>query len=112
MIPIDLKGRKALITGGESGLGAATAKSLAQAGADIAITYHNTPQAAETVAASARAFGVKAAIVQLADVANQSDVAAQFQWMDREFGGVDILVNNAGIDGARALCAESDPAAS
>ena len=39
MIPIDLKGRKALITGGDSGLGAATAKSLAEAGADIAIAY-------------------------------------------------------------------------
>jgi NAD(P)-dependent dehydrogenase (short-subunit alcohol dehydrogenase family) len=111
MIPIDLKGRKALITGGESGLGAATAKSLAQAGADVAITYHDTPQAAEAVAATAKAFGVKAAAIRLADVANQSDVAALFQWMDQEYGGVDILVNNAGIDGARALCAESDPAA-
>ena len=110
MIPIDLKGRTALITGGESGLGAATAKSLAQAGADIAITYHDTPQAAEAVAATAKTFGVKTAVVHFADVANQSDVAALFQWMDQEFGGVDILVNNAGIDGVRALCAESDPA--
>jgi NAD(P)-dependent dehydrogenase (short-subunit alcohol dehydrogenase family) len=111
MIPIDLKGRKALITGGESGLGAATAKSLAQAGADVAITYHDAPEAAEAVAASAKAFGGKAAVVRLADVANQSDVTALFQWMDQEYGGVDILVNNAGIDGARAICAESDPVA-
>lgn len=111
MIPIDLNGRTALITGGESGLGAATAKSLAQAGADIAITYHDVPEAAEAVVASAKAFGVKATIVRLADVASQSDVGARFQWMDQEYGGVDILVNNAGIDGSRALCAESDPAA-
>ncbi|MDR3526409.1 MAG: SDR family oxidoreductase [Rhizomicrobium sp.] len=111
MIPIDLKGRKALITGGESGLGAATAKSLAQAGADVAITYHDAPEAAEAVAASAKAFGVKAAVIRLADVANQSDVTALFQWMDQEFGGVDILVNNAGIDGVHALCGESDPVA-
>ena len=39
MIAIELKGRKALVTGGDSGLGAATVKSLAQAGADVAITY-------------------------------------------------------------------------
>lgn len=111
MIPIDLKGRKALITGGKSGLGAATAISLAQAGADVAITYHATPGAAQAVAASAKKFGGKADVVRLADVASQSDVAELFQWMDREYGGVDILINNAGIDGARALCAESDPAA-
>ncbi|MDE2184950.1 MAG: glucose 1-dehydrogenase [Alphaproteobacteria bacterium] len=111
MIPIELKGRRALITGGDSGLGAATAKSLAQAGADIAIAYRDGPQSAEGVAAAARAFGGKVAIVRLADVANQADVTALFQWMDQEFDGVDILVNNAGIDGHRALCAESDPAA-
>jgi NAD(P)-dependent dehydrogenase (short-subunit alcohol dehydrogenase family) len=110
MIPIDLKGRKALITGGDSGLGAATAKSLAQAGADIAIAYRDGPKAAESVAAAARAFGVKVAIIRLADVANQADVTALFQWMDQEFGGIDILVNNAGTDGPRALCMDSDPA--
>ena len=37
MIPIELKGRKALVTGGDSGLGAATVKSLAEAGADVAL---------------------------------------------------------------------------
>ena len=111
MIPIDLNGRTALITGGESGLGAATAKSLAQAGADVAITYHDQPTAAEAVIAGTRQFGGKGEIVRLADVADQSQVTALFAWMDREFGGIDILVNNAGIDGARAMCAESDPVA-
>jgi NAD(P)-dependent dehydrogenase (short-subunit alcohol dehydrogenase family) len=69
MIPIDLKGRRALITGGDSGLGAATAKSLAQAGADIAIAYRDGPEAAEGVAASARPYGVKVSIARLADAA-------------------------------------------
>ena len=109
MIPIDLKGRRALITGGDSGLGAATAKSLAQAGADIAIAYRDEPQNAEAIAAAARAFGAKVASVRLADVASEGDVAALFRWMDQEFDGVDILVNNAGIDGHRALCAEGAP---
>jgi NAD(P)-dependent dehydrogenase (short-subunit alcohol dehydrogenase family) len=109
MIPIDLKGRRALITGGDSGLGAATAKSLAQAGADIAIAYRDEPKNAEGVATAARAFGGKVAIVQLADVASEGDVTSLFRWMDQEFGGIDILVNNAGIDGHRALCTEADP---
>ncbi len=110
MIPIDLKGRRALITGGDTGLGAATAKSLAQAGADIAIAYRDGPQAAEHVAASARAFGGAATIIRLADVANRNDVQALFQSMDKELGGIDILVNNAGTDGPRALCEDADPA--
>jgi NAD(P)-dependent dehydrogenase (short-subunit alcohol dehydrogenase family) len=110
MIPIDLTGRSALITGGDSGLGAATAKSLAQAGADIAIAYRDTPEAAESVAATAKGFDVKVAIVRLADVAQQANVASLFTWMDKAYGGIDILVNNAGIDGNRALTAESDAA--
>ncbi len=111
MIPIDLSGRAALITGGDSGLGAATAASLAEAGADVAITYQVKPEAAERIAAAARTYGVRAAAVQLADVSSQADVAALFHLMDQDFGGIDILVNNAGMDGPRALCADSDPAA-
>jgi len=111
MIPIDLKGRRALVTGSESGLGAATADALAEAGADVAITYLKTPENAEKVAQGARGHGVKAEIVHLADVADPANVAALFQWMDTTFGGIDILVNNAGIDGNRAMTAESDPAA-
>ena len=57
MIAIELQGRKALITGGDSGLGAATAKSLAQAGADVAITYRYKSAAAEKVAAVVESFG-------------------------------------------------------
>jgi NAD(P)-dependent dehydrogenase (short-subunit alcohol dehydrogenase family) len=111
MIPIDLEGRKALVTGGDTGLGAATVKSLAQAGAEVAIAYRDASDAAESVAKVAKGFGTKVAIVPLADVANHADVATLFQWMDHEFGGVDILINNAGIDGPRALCVEADPSA-
>jgi len=111
MIPIALKGRRALITGADSGLGAATAKSLAEAGADVAIAYKDGPEAAEAVAKTAKGFGGKVAIRRLADIASQTDVADLFRWMDGEFGGIDILVNNAGMDGQRQLCAEADPAA-
>lgn len=111
MISIDLAGRRALVTGGDSGLGAATAKSLAQAGADVMIAYRGAPEAANAVASSARTFGNKVVIVQLADVARQSDVADLFAAVDRDLGGLDILVNNAGMDGSHALCADADPVA-
>jgi glucose 1-dehydrogenase len=95
MIPIDLKGRNALITGGDSGLGAATAKSLAQAGAHVAITYQFKADAAEKIANAARAFGGKV-------------VANAFRQVIEQLGGLDILVNNAGTDGPRATVADSD----
>ena len=48
MLPIDLKGRRALVTGGNSGIGAAIVASLGEAGADVAINYLTHPEAAET----------------------------------------------------------------
>ena len=111
MIAIELQGRKALITGGDSGLGAATAKSLAQAGADVAITYRYKADAAEQVAAVAKSFGVNAYTFELDNVSDKAQVDALFQRVDQQLGGLDILVNNAGTDGPRALCADSDIAA-
>jgi NAD(P)-dependent dehydrogenase (short-subunit alcohol dehydrogenase family) len=110
MIPIDLKGRRAVVTGGDSGLGAAAVKCLAQAGADVAITHRDGPEAAEQLATEVRGYGVKAHVARLADVAREADVAALFHALDDRLGGVDILVNNAGMDGSRALVAEADPA--
>lgn len=108
MIPIDLKGRNALITGGDSGLGAATAKSLAQAGAGVAITYRFKPDAADKVADAARAFGGKVSIVRMDNVSQPDEVAKAFRQVSGELGSLDILVNNAGTDGPRALCADGD----
>lgn len=108
MLAIDLRGRKALITGGDSGLGAATAKSLAQAGADVGITYQRGSQAADRLAALARSFGARAFSFRLDDVSSEQEVDALFRQVDQELGGLDILVNNAGVDGPRAFCADSD----
>lgn len=108
MIAIELKGRKALVTGGDSGLGAATAKSLAQAGADVAISYRYKSDAADQVAAQVRSFGVQARTIRLDNTSDTSEVDAMFQQVDQELGGLDILVNNAGTDGARAFCVDSD----
>lgn len=108
MIAIELRGRKALITGGDSGLGAATAKSLAQAGADVAITYRLQSGAAEQIAAVARSFGVEAYSFRLDDVSKKEEVDALFRQVDQKLGGLDVLVNNAGMDGPRAFCVDSD----
>lgn len=111
MIAIELQGRKAFITGGDSGLGAATAKSLAQAGADVAITYRHQSDAADQVAAVVRSYGVQAYTFQLENVSQPDEVGAVFRQADQALGGLDILVNNAGTDGPRAFCADSDIAA-
>lgn len=110
MLSVDLSGRRALVTGGDTGLGAATSKALAQAGASVAVAYRGDGAPAEQLVDEIRARGVTAAPIRLDDVSDLSRVAAAFAAMDRAFGGIDILVNNAGMDGARQFCAESDPA--
>ena len=65
----DLAGRRALVTGGSRGIGAATARLLARAGADVAITYRTRQADAEAVAAEIAALGRRASVhrVELAD---------------------------------------------
>ncbi len=109
MLSIDLKGKRALVTGGDTGLGAATTLVLAEAGASVAIAYRGDIAPAEALAGEARKFGVKARPLHLEDIADPVCVAAAFAGMDEMFGGIDILVNNAGIDGKRNTCADSDP---
>ena len=108
MMNIDLSGRRALVMGSSSGLGAAIAMGLAAAGARIAVHYHTDPTAAETVVARIREQGGTAAAFQ-ADVSVLEEVTRLFQEVVVTFGGVDILVNNAGMDGKQANCVDSDP---
>lgn len=91
-----LKGRRALVTGGNRGIGRAIALQLAEAGADIMINYVGRREEAEATAADCRAFGVKAACCY-ADISREDDVEKLFAEMVQQLGGVDILVNNAGI---------------
>jgi NAD(P)-dependent dehydrogenase (short-subunit alcohol dehydrogenase family) len=111
MLPIDLSRKRALVTGGDTGLGAATSMALAEAGAAVAIAYRGDIAPAEALARDARQLGVEAEPLHLEDIADPACVAAAFAGMDARFGGIDILVNNAGIDGKPQLCADSDPAA-
>ena len=92
----DLAGKVALVTGGSRGIGAAVARALAGAGADVAITYLSSRQAAEAVAGELRATGVRARSIQ-ADQADPAAAAAVVGEVADEFGRLDILVNNAAV---------------
>ena len=106
---IRLDQRRALVTGGNSGIGAAVVRELAAAGARVCVNYvahaeQTTALLAELAAAGATAIGVQA------DVSDAAQVDALYAELDRQWGGIDILVNNAGIDGAKAPTWEADPA--
>jgi 3-oxoacyl-[acyl-carrier protein] reductase len=91
-----LKNKRALVTGGSRGIGAAIVKRLAREGAHVALTYVSRPDQANETAEAAEALGVRALAIQ-ADSATPEAVVAAVEQTVREFGGIDILVNNAGI---------------
>ncbi|WP_327119385.1 SDR family oxidoreductase [Nocardia sp. NBC_01730] len=92
----DLTGKVALVTGGSRGIGAAIARRLAAAGADVALTYQNAHGQAKTVAGEVEALGRRAIAIQ-ADSADATAVRTAVDRAASELGGLDILVNNAGI---------------
>jgi NAD(P)-dependent dehydrogenase (short-subunit alcohol dehydrogenase family) len=105
---ITLTGRRAVVTGANSGIGEAIALAVGAAGAKVAVNYVVHPEAAEAVAAKIRQAGGEAVAVA-ADVSDPAQVAQLFAQLDRAWGGVDLLVNNAGVDGPRAAAWEADP---
>ena len=90
-----LEGKAAVITGGGTGVGRATALDLARAGCAVAVNYSKSKDDAEQTAAEARALGVKAIAVQ-ADVADDAACRRLADTALRELGRLDILVANAG----------------
>lgn len=98
----DFTGKVALVTGASRGIGQAAAFALAEAGADIAVSYrHREAQALETVRGIER-LGRRAIPVR-ADVSLGTEVADMVAVIEAELGQVDILVNNAGIVSAKPL---------
>jgi 3-oxoacyl-[acyl-carrier protein] reductase len=91
-----LTNKRALVTGGSRGIGAAIVKRLAGEGAHVAFTYASSPDKAAEVAKAAQALGVKAIAIQ-SDSADGTAVVAAVERVAREFGGIDILVNSAGV---------------
>lgn len=94
--PFDLSGRRALVTGGATGIGEGIALGLAAAGADVALTYRSH-QPEDTIA-QIEAMGRRGAAVQ-ADFSGMDEAAADkvVTFASDALGGLDILVNNAGI---------------
>ena len=85
-----------LITGGSRGIGAATARLAASRGYDVAFTYLQRAETANSLVAELTATGARALAVQ-ADVSSEADVLRAFATVDRELGTITALVNNAGI---------------
>jgi 3-oxoacyl-[acyl-carrier protein] reductase len=92
---MQIAGKAAVITGGGTGVGRATALQLAQGGCSVLINYSRSKDEAEQTAAEVTALGVRGLAVQ-ADVAQDADCRRMIETATREFGRLDILVNNAG----------------
>ena len=92
----DLKGRVALVTGGNGGIGLGMARGMAEAGAAIAIAGRNTAKS-EAAAAELAKLGVKTAVLNV-DVASEASCRKMIEDAAKALGRIDILVNNAGIN--------------
>lgn len=87
--------KKALVTGGATGIGRSAVLALARAGFDVAINYASSISAAQALAAEVQALGGQALLVQ-ADVSNETAVRAMMKTVEDKFGHLDALVNNSG----------------
>src|SRR6476620_10239072 len=95
-MPKQLAGKVALVTGGSRGIGAATARALADEGADVAISFLAGADRADLVLEDLENTGVRAASFR-ADQADPAQVKSLVDAVVERFGGLDILVNNAGV---------------
>lgn len=99
---IQLAGRRALITGGNTGIGAAVTRAFSAAGAKVAIDYVAHSKAAEALCNDIEQRGGEALAIE-ADVSQPDQVRNMFAQIDEAWGGLDILVNNAAVSGRREL---------
>src|SRR5262245_22271687 len=96
MSPFDLKGRVALVTGGNGGIGLGMARGLAQAGAAIAVAGRNREKS-DAAAQELGALGVTTVVLEV-DVTDEASCRKMVDATVGELGRLDILINNAGIN--------------
>jgi glucose 1-dehydrogenase len=94
---MSLKGKVAIVTGGNSGIGMSCVLALAKEGANVVIDYVAHPEATEALEKQVMALGDQAIGVD-ADVSNVADVQMLVDTAVKQFGHLDIMVNNAGIE--------------
>jgi NAD(P)-dependent dehydrogenase (short-subunit alcohol dehydrogenase family) len=110
MIQIDLTGQVAVVTGGSSGIGLATAELFLQAGASVAICGRNTERLAHAEASLKAKFPDAQLLAQACDVLDADDVSAFAQSVQARFGRTDMLVNNAGQGRVSTFATTTDDA--
>ncbi|USS88568.1 glucose 1-dehydrogenase [Fructilactobacillus hinvesii] len=93
----DLENKTAVITGGDSGIGAAIAVRLGQEHMNVVINYHKNETAANETAAKVEAAGGKATIIQK-DISDEAAADALVKKAVDTFGGMDVFFNNAGLE--------------
>src|SRR3712207_8264241 len=98
--------RVAIVTGSDSGIGKATAVTLAQQGWDVGVTWHRDREGAEGIADEVRGLGRRAEVRQL-DLTRLPEAADVIDELAEALGGDDVLVNNAGT-GHDAPLSETD----
>jgi len=94
---MSLKGKSAIVTGGNSGIGMAVVLALAEEGANVAIDYVAHPEATEELEKKVAALGDQAIGVE-ADVSKVEDLQMLIDTAVKSFGRLDIMVNNAGVE--------------
>jgi len=95
---MEIIGKKAIVTGGDRGIGRAISVALAEKGADVALTFHRNEAAADETLAIIEGIGRKALKMKV-DLRDFDQVAHLMDKTKECLGGIDILVNNAGVAG-------------
>jgi len=104
---LELKGKRAVITGGSVGIGLAVAHALASEGVDIAILARDAARVEREAQAIAKAHGVRALGIP-ADVSKPGDIEEAARRIAGAFDGIDILINNAGTGTAETIMEAPD----
>ena len=91
-----LESKVAIITGGSRGIGKSICETFAQNGCNVAFTYNNSKESAESLAKELNGSGIKVKAYK-SDASNFDDATKLVEDVLNDFGKIDILVNNAGI---------------